>query len=194
MTHHQKTRPASVALENDGLGTAGGWLRRRWPAALALVVGALVWGVDVAFLRDLLLILPLVYAITAAIGRPQASWPVLIASFLLLVGADTQRWVSIDAVIIGVAAAALLTGTAFGRNRRLLTLQGLGVLLFAGLAVLAADAAPEWARWLVAGAWATHAVWDLAHLRARRVVVASYAEWCAVFDLCVAVMLVVYGM
>ena len=148
---------------------------------------------DVAFFRDLLLILPLVYAITAAIGQRRASWPVLLASFLLLAGATTQPWVSVDAVIIGVAAAALLTGTALGRDRRVLALQGLGVLLFGGMAVLAAEAAPEWARWLVAGGWAAHALWDIAHLRARRVVVASYAEWCAVFDLCVAVMLVLHG-
>ena len=194
MKHLGQPRRTSVGSKGDGLRKTVVWLRRRWAAALALVVGALVWGVDVAFLRDLLLILPLVYAITAAIGRLQAAWPVLIASFLLLLGASTQSWVSVDAVIIGVAAAALLIGTAIGRDRRLLALQGLGVLLFGGLAVLAAEAAPEWARWLVAGGWATHALWDIAHLRARRAVVASYAEWCAVFDLCVAVMLVVYGL
>ena len=194
MTQLQKPRPATARWESSALRKTGRWFRKRWAAALALVVGALVWGVDVAFVRDLLLILPLVYAITAAIGQRRASWPVLIASFLLLLGATTQPWVSVDAVIIGVAAAALLTGTALGRDRRLLALQGLGVLLFGGLAVLAAEAAPEWARWLVAGGWALHALWDLAHLRSRRVVVASYAEWCAVVDLCVAVMLVVYGM
>lgn len=194
MTHPGKPWPASAGQDSARLRKAGGWLRRRWAAALALLLGALVWGVDVAFFRDLLLILPLVYAITAAIGQRRASWPVLIASFLLLAGAISQPLVSVDAVIIGVAAAALLTGTALGRDRRLLALQGLGVLLFGGLAVLGAEAAPERARWLVAGGWAAHALWDIAHLRARRVVVASYAEWCAVFDLYVAVMLVLYGM
>jgi hypothetical protein len=73
--------------KSNGPSKTGGWLRRRWAAAIALVLGALVWGVDVAFLRDLSLILPLVYAITAATGRLRAAWPVLIASFLLLVGA-----------------------------------------------------------------------------------------------------------
>jgi hypothetical protein len=194
MTHHGEPPPASVGPRTGEFPKTGGWLRRRWAAALALVVGALVWGVDVAFLRDLMLILPLVYAVTAAIGRLQAAWPVLIASLLLLVGATNQSWVSVDAVIIGVAAAALLTGTALGRARGLLALQGFGVVLFGGLAVLAAEAAPGWARWLVATGWLTHALWDIAHLRARRAVVASYAEWCAVFDLCVAVMLVVYGL
>jgi hypothetical protein len=124
MKHLVQPQCTSVGPKGDGLRRTVVWLRRRWAAALAVVVGALVWGVDVAFLRDLLLILPLVYAITAAIGRLQAAWPVLIASFLLLLGASTQSWVSDDAVIIGVTAAALLIGTAIGRDRRLLALQG----------------------------------------------------------------------
>ena len=59
--------------------------------------------------------------------------------------------------------------------------------------MVAADVAPFWALCLVAGGWGAHAAWDIAHLRSRRVVVASYAEWCAVLDLLIAVMLIVTG-
>ncbi|MGQ0574969.1 MAG: hypothetical protein ACT4RN_12290 [Pseudonocardia sp.] len=44
----------------------------------------------------------------------------------------------------------------------------------------------------MAGAgWLAHGIWDFAHLRADTVVSRSYAEWCGVVDVLVAVGLVV---
>ncbi|HEU0287407.1 MAG TPA: hypothetical protein VFR22_10215 [Nocardioidaceae bacterium] len=38
----------------------------------------------------------------------------------------------------------------------------------------------------MAAAWLSHAAWDFVHLWRDKVVTRSYAEWCAVVDLCVA--------
>ena len=38
-------------------------------------------------------------------------------------------------------------------------------------------------RYVVAAGWFGHAAWDLAHLRADKVVSRSFAEWCTVFDI-----------
>ncbi|WNZ08135.1 hypothetical protein [Streptomyces sp. 11x1] len=48
-------------------------------------------------------------------------------------------------------------------------------------------------RYLIAADWFCHGVWDLAHLRMRRlrgVVAPTFADWCAVVDVVVAVELV----
>jgi hypothetical protein len=47
--------------------------------------------------------------------------------------------------------------------------------------------------WLVAAGWLTHAAWDVVHLRRDAVIARSFAEWCAVVDVLVAVQLVVAG-
>ncbi|MFW6690609.1 hypothetical protein [Streptomyces sp. MAR4 CNX-425] len=66
-------------------------------------------------------------------------------------------------------------------------------MVFCGLAVagLAADA--DLGRYLVAAGWLGHGVWDLVHLRARRLgglVSPTFAEWCAVVDVVIAAELV----
>ncbi|MFJ9586512.1 DUF6010 family protein [Streptomyces acidicola] len=53
---------------------------------------------------------------------------------------------------------------------------------------------PELGRRLVAAGWFLHGVWDLAHLLLARlcgVVARTFAEWCAVVDVLLAVELVV---
>lgn len=58
-----------------------------------------------------------------------------------------------------------------------------------GLVALAVD--PDVARYLVAAGWFLHGVWDLVHHRLRSTVDRSFAEFCAVLDVAVAVALVV---
>jgi hypothetical protein len=49
---------------------------------------------------------------------------------------------------------------------------------------------PDLGRYLVAAGWFLHGIWDFVHLRADKVVARSYAEWCGVVDVLIAVELV----
>ncbi|MCX4903070.1 hypothetical protein [Streptomyces sp. NBC_00878] len=46
---------------------------------------------------------------------------------------------------------------------------------------------PDLGRCLVAAGWFFHGVWDFVHLRLDKVVARSFAEWCAVVDVLIAV-------
>jgi hypothetical protein len=86
--------------------------------------------------------------------------------------------------LLMLPAAYLVIGTArkqFG-DRRILALQVAGLLGYLALTLIAVSVDAEQARYLVASGWLAHAVWDLAHHRARAVVPRAYAEWCAVVD------------
>jgi hypothetical protein len=56
------------------------------------------------------------------------------------------------------------------------------------LATFAASA--DAARVLMAVGRATHGAWDLWHLRRDKVVSRTYAQWCGVFDILIAVQLI----
>lgn len=49
---------------------------------------------------------------------------------------------------------------------------------------------PDLARYLVAAGWLLHGVWDFIHLKLDKVVARSFAEWCGVIDVVIAVELV----
>lgn len=56
--------------------------------------------------------------------------------------------------------------------------------------VLAATAASaSTALLVIAAGWAAHGMWDLWHLRRDQVVSRSYAQWCGVFDILMAIQL-----
>jgi hypothetical protein len=86
--------------------------------------------------------------------------------------------------LLALPAAYLVIGAARGRlgERRTLALQLAGLVAWAALVLAAMTVDGELAGWLVAAGWLGHAVWDVAHHRADRVVPRGYAEWCAVFD------------
>lgn len=72
-------------------------------------------------------------------------------------------------------------------------LQSAGAVLFCGLAVAGLVADPELGRYLVAAGRLCHGVWDLVHLRLRRLdglVSPTFAEWCAVVDVVIAAELI----
>jgi hypothetical protein len=60
--------------------------------------------------------------------------------------------------------------------------QGLAMVVMGGTAITAGAVGPTWAGLLVAGGLLAHAVWDVVHHRLDRVVVRSMAEFCAVLD------------
>lgn len=134
-----------------------------------------------------------VYIAAAAAGRPTAAWPAFGVAFVLitlekLVPAAEATW-----TMLGVAGVLAAVGVVRGalRPRSGLPLQAAAMLVLGAVAVVAAQAQPVPAGVLVAGALLAHAGWDVYHHRTGRVVVASMAEFCAVLDTVLAVLVLV---
>lgn len=165
-------------------------LARRWPLFVAVACAVVSWGIDVVTAGQLLPVLPLIYVIMATIRRRQVTWIVLIVSVpgFSLLGA--QPWIDPTVGILSVAAAMVLTGALAHTGRREVWIQTVGMIIFAGVAVLGLTVAPEIGRVVLAVGWFGHGIWDLWHLRRDRVVSRSYAEWCGVLDILMAVQLV----
>lgn len=173
---------------------------RRWPTLLAVgMTVASLGGGDVADTvagyGEALVLLPILYLVVGKLERRSASWPVLIAGFALIAALRLFDVVDPSLVLVGVAAATLAWAAADHvaghavHEPRVLAAQAVGVVAFSALAVAGLAADPEIGRWLVAAGWFLHGVWDFVHLRLDRVVSRSYAEWCGVVDVLVAVQL-----
>jgi hypothetical protein len=132
---------------------------------------------------------PARHPLLGALTRRWPTWLALLMTF--------DNWLAPSVppplVLLVLPAAYLVIGAWRKRlgDRRVLALQLAGLALYAGLAVVAASAGPELARYVIGGAWLSHAVWDLAHLRAGAVVPRGYAEWCAVVDAVIGVTIIV---
>ncbi len=156
----------------------------RWPAALGLAAAALALGgdADAETPAIVVCVATLCYLGAAALGRPWIAWagiPGGTAAVVVgeLVGATW--WAGLAAVALVLLAAGLT-----GRTRRPATARqvvaavGFGVPAVAAVLLLAPRAGL-----LVAGlVLASHAVWDLVHLRSGRVVPRSLAEFCIALD------------
>jgi hypothetical protein len=135
-------------------------------------------------------------------GALPRRWPTALGvvaavnSFVLLARfpSAVQLWVSAWCVLL--AAVIYLTwGTARGDlgDRGLLIAQTAAVLGFGAIAVAAAAVHPDAARYVLAGGWLAHAMWDVVHHRLGRVVPRWYAETCFVADLTIATALLTVG-
>lgn len=174
----------------------------RWPAALAVAIslpGFLSPPPEAdglaASLGGALLMLPLGYLIVAKLRRRWATWPVVVAAMAVVVVTRVLDLVSPAVVLAAIALAVLAWGVVDGQLRRDRTLQvqalglaGFAVLTVAGLAFLAIS--PDLGVVLVAAGWFLHGGWDLVYLKRDEVVARSFAEWCAVVDVLLAVQLV----
>ncbi|GAA3644721.1 hypothetical protein GCM10022224_004080 [Nonomuraea antimicrobica] len=171
-------------------------LVRRWPTALALAAAATFGGgasaENVVGFAHILVLLPLLYLVMAKLRRREATWPGLVIGFVAVMGLRILDVVPAAAVFTAIALVVLVWAGVDGQLRRdgTFRIQALGMLVFGGLALvgLAVDAEP--ARYLVAAGWFCHGVWDFAHLKKDKVVARSFAEWCGVLDIVVAVVLV----
>ena len=118
-------------------------------------------------------------------------WPTWIA---LAVSLDNWQDPSVPApwTLLLLPAAYLLFGGIRSqlRDSRMLALQLAGLALYVMLAVIASNAGPTVAAWVVTAAWGSHALWDLAHFRADAVVPRWWSEWCGVVDAVIAVTIV----
>jgi hypothetical protein len=161
--------------------------RRWWPTLLALAMFAAIWGTDVLTAAEILPLLPFLYVIAAVVRRRGASWIILAAGLLGYQALGLQHAVDPTVVIVAVSAAVTLTGLLRPSGRGELLLQAGGMVVFTGLAVLGLTVAPEIARYVIAAGWLGHGLWDLVHLRRGAVVSRSYAQWCGVVDIVMAV-------
>lgn len=162
---------------------------------------------------EFLPLLPLLYVVVHQIGNPRATWPVLVAGASFAFALQALDLVSPAGVMVGTALAVLLWGAVQGavqgaargaargtagdatagatpHGPSVFQLQAAGAVVFGALAVTGLVLDPDLGRYLVAAGWFCHGVWDFAHLRMRRlqgVVAPTFAEWCAVVDVVVAV-------
>ncbi|GAA4059546.1 hypothetical protein [Streptomyces shaanxiensis] len=174
-------------------------LKRRWPTVLAVAVVALnvlaSGSQDVADavggFAETLPLLPLIYLVVHQIGKPQATWPVLGAGTVVVFALPFQDAVAPSTVLVALALAVLAWGAVRGtpHGRATFGVQAGGALVFCGLALAGLAVDPDLGRYLLAAGWFFHGVWDFVHLRLDKVVSRTFAEWCGVIDVLVAVQL-----
>ena len=160
-------------------------LARRWPTLLALAMAGLTWGASpLKGLSEALLVFGFGYLAAAVIGRRRASWVIFVALLLSVILLRFQDHVDPALALILAAATLVSWGAVRGQlwppSDLLTETAGMPLFTTIGLTALLID--PNLGRYLLAAGWMGHTVWDIAHLRADKVVSRSFAEWCAVFD------------
>jgi hypothetical protein len=166
-------------------------LVHRWPTALGVAVAALTaldLKVDAGFvssLSALVVVMALVYVGAGVLGRPRASWAVLLGGLPLALFVPPTSAINPSVVVLAIAVFFLVVGVMRGQLREPggLLLQAAGVLVFGATALAALYVAPELGAYLVALALLGHAAWDAYHYLRDRVVTRSYAEFCGIADL-----------
>jgi hypothetical protein len=128
-------------------------------------------------------------------------WPALLGLTSVALLIDIQPWRPSNpttVILPGLAVAYLLLGAIRRQFRRpgVLRLEIVGLVLFAGCAVLAVFVAPQAGHYIVGAGWIGHAAWDVAHHRnlsrhrAVGVVPRGYAEFCIVVDFLIGASLI----
>jgi hypothetical protein len=176
------------AFEIAGRAEGSAWwvaVRARWPTLLALAIAGLTWGGSpMKGLSEALLLFGFGYLAAAVIQRRRLTWLIACSAVLALALLRLQDRVDPAVVLIVAAVALVVWGAVRGRllpPGELLTEAG-GMAFFAAVGLAALMVEPDVGRYLLAAGWISHALWDIAHWRANRVVSRSFVEWCAVFD------------
>jgi hypothetical protein len=164
-----------------------------WPTligiAFALAVGLGVGGGFPA----IVLVCAVIYVLAAVARRPWVAWlGFLVTGPAVAIGPILDaEWLSL--VIIGAFGLVLVViGIVRGTWRvPEYRMQLIGVVAFAAAALLAYLASPPLAGILIAAGLLAHGAWDVVHHRRNAVVSRSYAEFCAVLDLVLAIVVIV---
>jgi hypothetical protein len=156
----------------------------RWPAVVGLAAAALVLAgqADREVPAIVVGVAALCYLAAAALGRPWVAWAAIPAASALVTVAQLLgvRW---WAGLAGTAVVLVLVGLLRGAPRPVLSAQTAALVGFGGLASLALVLdAPRVGLALAGVTLASHAAWDLIHLRRRQVVPRSLAEACLFLD------------
>ncbi|MFC9558536.1 hypothetical protein [Agromyces sp. NPDC056965] len=176
---------------------AGSIWRRTWPAALGVLVAAgTAYGLtDAREAASVVAASGLVYLAASATGRRFTAWIAFAASFVLI---TLDKFTGLDAVpwLFMLGAALVVVGLVSRRTRPwwAFPLQAVAMLLFGTIAYFALQLSPTIGGLLVAVALLGHAGWDISHHRTDRVVDHSFAQFCAVLDILVAVIVAVVAL
>ena len=162
--------------------------RRLWPALLGLVVAAsqVATGVDIEGTAITVAAAASCYVAAAALDRPWVAWAgIPVSALVVTVGelAGATWWVGLAGYVVLLVAV----GLAARAPGRALADQGLAMLVFGGLAVVALVVSPRLGLALAGLALTCHAVWDWRHWRRNDVVPRSLAEFCMLLDVPVGV-------
>jgi len=169
----------------------------RWPTWLAIAMAAALTagGTTVGELAGALPLLAFGYLAAAVVQRREATWLLAVGIVAAFAALRLQDWVDPVVALLVAALALVLWGAVRGQLRRgALVVEAAGMVGFTAIALAALSVDPSLGRYVVAAGWFGHAAWDLAHLRADKVVSRSFAEWCTVFDVLRAVGILVLPM
>ena len=155
-----------------------------WPAALGLVAATfqIVTGVAADAVAITVAVAASCYLAAAALGRPWVAWAGIVAGTAVVTVSEIAGiawWLGLTVFVAVLSVAGVLRRT---RARRL-TAQGLAMVGFGGLAVVAVLTSPRLGLALAGVALASHAAWDYVHWRRNEVVPRSLAEFCFVLDI-----------
>jgi len=170
------------------------WWQKTWPAALGvLVAAATAYGLtDGRAVAPVVAASGLVYLASAAAGRPRAAWVAFGVTIPLITlgkftGIDVTPWMlALAGVMLVVGLAGRRTGPWWA-----LPLQTAAMVVLGAAALIALQSNAIVGGLLVAVALLAHAAWDIHHHRTGRVVGRSLAEFCAVLDILVAIVVAV---
>jgi hypothetical protein len=154
-----------------------------WPAALGLAAATfqIVTGVATDAVTITIAIAASCYLAAAALGQPWIAWAgVLVGSLVVTLSeiAGIGWWLGLTVF----AAVLVVAGVLRRTQARALTAQGLALVGFGGLAVVAVLISPRLGLAFAGVALASHAAWDYVHWRRNVVVPRSLAEFCFVLD------------
>lgn len=175
---------------------------RGWPAAVGVVFATamivLLWlgRADAGTAAEILTAAAFVYLGSAALGRPAAAWPLFGVTFVVIGIRFAIPSFPAFPILLILAGALAVYGFVRGRARPLwglpTQLVAMGVVVTATLGGYALGA--PWLGVVAGVGLVAHALWDVRHLRARRVVAPSMAEFCAALDLVLAVGVIIVSL
>ncbi|GAB3599103.1 hypothetical protein [Microbacterium tumbae] len=168
---------------------------RGWPAivgvlfAAGLVLLLRIGLADSVTAAEVLTAAAFVYLGAAALGRRAAAWPLFGLTFVLIGAGIALKGFSPSWAMIVLGAVLLGYGLFRGRLQPGwgIPAQTLALLVVLGIALLVPLLPAPWGSILVGVGLLAHAAWDLRHLRTRRVVAPTMAEFCAALDTVLAV-------
>jgi hypothetical protein len=176
------------------------FFKHRWPTlcgiALALFT-ALGGGMNrefTSFLSTLLIFMAFIYLASAVLGKRSSAWLVFLVGLVVITVLKILELniISVYGLLL-LALAFLVFGVVRGqwRETNSFPLETVGMIVFAAVALLVLNVNLVWAGYIAAIALFAHAAWDVIHLWRNRVVARSYAEFCAVLDAVLGVVILV---
>lgn len=155
-----------------------------WPAALGAAAATfqIMTGLAAEAVAITVAVAASCYLAAAALGRPWVAWASIVTGSAVVIVSEIAGivwWAGLAAY----AAALVLVGLQRQARARALTAQGLAMLGFGGLAVVAVLVSPRLGLALAGVALASHAGWDYVHWRRNEVVPRSLAEFCCLLDI-----------